>query len=328
MIRFPRESASLAERRIVVTGASGFVGGHLVRQLVHEGAQVGALSRTRTEGLLDEWSRRCTFIACDLRQRERTRRVLREFAPEVLFHFASHPDAREAVGQAYRAIQVNLVGTLNALEAFRSCGGKLFLYGDSCKVYGDARVPYRETLALGPNSSYAITKAAAWHLCELYGRLHGLTVISLRPTLIYGPGQSGNIIDFVITNLLDGASEIRLDGGEQTRDPLFIDDAVEAFLMAARLGTALHGRVVNLGGGREISVRELAVVIAELMGARAAIVSCPDQARPTELWRSTCDNAEATALLGWTPKTPLRQGLERTIAYVTASRARRLRTGS
>ena len=132
----------------------------------------------------------------------------------------------------------------------------------------------------------------------------------------------------MVERVLDGATEVRLDGGSQTRDPLFIDDAVDAFLAAARLGESLNGRVVNLGGGQETSVQDLAQLTVELTGSKARVVCCPARARPTEMWRSFCDNAEAQEMTGWRPQTPLRAGLQKTIDYLVASLSRGLVTGS
>lgn len=305
--------------RVVVTGAGGFIGSQLVERLVGEGAEVGALSRTR--GRLGEIERAdsFTFLGCDLTDAKAARESIGRFAPEILFHFASQPDSRESFEHTTGSLDVNVLGTLNALEALRLSGGKTVVYGDSCKVYGSqAQVPYRESTPTEPNSSYSISKLAGWQICQLYGRVHGIAAVTVRPTLIYGPRQGYNLITFVVNCLLRKDREIPLDGGSQTRDPLFIADAVDALIAVGERAPSLGGRVINLGGGQETTIEDLARLIVELSGGTATIACRPRHARINEMWRSFCDNAEAEATLGWRPRTPLAVGLKETINYLVA----------
>jgi len=318
-----KPGGSLAGRRVLVTGASGFLGSHFVERLLADGAVVAALART--EGRLSRLSgnherQAFTFVRCDLADRRAATEKIGALQPEILAHFAGHPDKPETYEQAESAIQVNITCTLNAIEAFRLAGGQLFIYGDSCKVYGNSKVPYRAAMPLRPGSSYAIAKATGWQLCELYRKLHGLATVSVRPTMIYGPHQGYNLFSFVVDRVLAGAPEVVLDGGRQTRDPLFIDDAMEAFLTVARLGRKLSGRILNIGGGKETTVSELAATTIGLMGEHLPVRESAVRARPTEVWRSYCDNREAAELIGWKPRTSLRAGLKKTIEFLAGSR--------
>lgn len=317
----PSTNHGLAGTRVLVTGASGFIGSHLLGRALEGGAYVTALSRSRGHLKGVSGPARYKFVSCDLTCAEDTFRAIGKVAPQITFHFASHPDGPEDYAQAGAAIQANLTGTLNLLEALRRTGGGSLVFGDSCKVYGNGPVPYRESAGLEPGSSYALSKAAAWNLCRLYGGLHGLAVVSVRPTLIYGRRQGHNLFRFVAETAMRGET-VQLDGGDQTRDPLYIRDAVEAFLAAGAAAPSLRGRVVNIGGGREVTVREIAELVVNLLGGRVQVVCRPGRARPTELWRSFCDNEEAWAMLGWRPLTALRPGLEETLAPFLASRPR------
>lgn len=315
----------LAKKRVLVTGASGFMGSHLVERLTCAGTRIAALARSSIGKLAEiDAQHTFSFFLCDLLDAEETKEVVKSFAPEIVFHFAAHPDGRESFEQTHAAIQGNLIATLNILEAFRLCGGELFIYGDSCKVYGNSAVPYREAMPMKPESSYAIAKAGGWELCDFYRQLHGIATVSIRPTLIYGPRQSYNLISYVVDCVLAHKREVRLDGGSQTRDPLYIDDAIDALLATARLGQRVSGRVVNIGGGTEISVSALASMVIELMGSRIPVVPLPERARPTEMWRSYTDNLEAQAILRWRPRTELRNGLEQTLKYLTGGRPQAL----
>lgn len=303
--------------RVVVTGASGFIGSHLVERLAAEGAVVGALARTRGR-LAELLASPFTFLECDLTDARAARESIRGFAPHTLFHIASHPDAAESFAHATRSFAVNLHGTLNVIEALKQATGKVIVYGDSCKVYGgQAEVPYRSTTPTAPNSSYALSKLAGWQACRVYGPPAGIASVSVRPTLIHGPRQSYNLVGFIVKRLLDGADEIPLDAGTQTRDPLFISDAVDALLAAAERAPLLDGRVVNVGGGHETSVEDLARLVVDVSGRRAVVSCRPQHARATEMWRSYCDNVEASAMLDWVPRTSLVTGLTHTVAYLT-----------
>jgi nucleoside-diphosphate-sugar epimerase len=310
----PPQETSLAGRRILVTGGGGFFGSHLCERLVARGADVGVLART--PGMLQDLAARqaCEFLACDLNDAERAIDAIVRFRPEFVVHLASRPDGREDFAQAQAATQVNVAGTLNALEGTLRAGGALFVYGDSTKVYGNSEVPYRESTPAAPNSSYAVGKLAGWHLCELYASLHGLNVCSVRPTMTYGPRQRFNLFSFVAQSVQRGDPEVRLDGGNQTRDPLYVGDAVDAFVAILGNGARASGRIINIGGGVEYSVAELAHHAVRVLGGRQRVVCVPGQTRPTEIWRSYCDNAEAQSILGWTPRTDLPDGLAATFA--------------
>lgn len=314
----PHSVTSLKGVRVLVTGGSGFLGSHLVEGLLAEGAIVGSLSRS--SGLALARFQQCVQLRCNLSDAEQTKEVIAGFSPEVVFHFAGSPDAAENYRQAEAAVQNNLMGTLNALEAFRLCRGRLFVYGDSCKVYGDCAEPYRERSPARPASSYAISKMAGWEFCKFYGRLYGIATTSVRPTLIYGPRQKYNVISYVIDSVIGGKPEVRLDGGAQTRTPLYIDDAIRAFLAVIKCDGNLSERVINIGGREELSVAELARIIVELMGREIPVVSIAMRARPTEMWRSFCDNREARRMIGWQPQTDLRAGLLRTIESIKNDR--------
>jgi len=307
---------SFTDRQVLVTGASGFVGAALVHRLLGMGALVAVLSRTVGRLSMLEQNDRYRFLSCDLTDQEATLEVLSVTRPQVVFHLASQPDGPENYEHSQRAIASNLNGTLNLLEGFRRVQGKLFVYGDTTKSYGNSGVPYLEANPEVPNSSYSITKATGWSFCHLYAKLHGFAAVSVRPTMIHGPGQSFNLFNYLIQSLRRGDSEIRIDGGSQTRDPLYIDDAVDAYLMSAR--EDLSGRIVNIGGGVERSVQDLSELVVRLAGSDTPVVCCPADVRPTEILRSYCDNAEAKNLTSWSPGYSQEEGLLKTIDYLNS----------
>lgn len=307
----------VAGRRLLVTGSSGFIGSHMAARFAREGAVVAGLSRTvgRLSALAERGE--CRYIECDLEDAPRCRRVVGDFAPEIVLHFASRPDAPEALAHGRASVASNVLGTLNLIEA---CAGsaRVLLYGDSCKVHGRAEPPYHEGTPVEPNSSYGATKAAAWWMCRSLADAMGFAAVSLRPTLIYGPGQGMNVIEHVAQKTLQGAAEVVLDGGNQTRDPLYIDDAVEACVRLVGRARELSGRSIPIGGGAEIAVVELAQRVVAACAGTTVVRACADRARATEMWRSWCDNRDAARLLGWSARVGLEDGLARTVESIRA----------
>ena len=304
------------DKRVLVVGGTGFIGSHLVDRLLASGATVGVMARST--GVLESLPQRPGYelIDCDIRDAAATTLGIRNFAPQIVVHLCAHPDWAESHVQAERAIETNVMGTLNVLEGFHQAKGEFFLYGDSVKVFGNCEVPYRADTHPQPTSSYAMSKLAGWHLCELYARINGVHAASIRPTLVYGPRQRFNVISFVVNRVLDGQPAIELSGGHQTRDPLYIDDAIDAFMLAIRRGPAIAGRSIVIGGGSELTVQALGETIVRLMGGSQRVVTVAGTTRPTEIWRSFSDNAEALEMLGWQPSHDLATGLRRTIAWI------------
>lgn len=302
--------------RTLVTGASGFIGSHLVEALLDAGALVWALHR-RAEVYRHTRSRAIEFVHCDLSNMKQVRAAFAISRPMLVYHLAGHPDAAETYEQASAAIQGNAVLTLNCLEASRITGARAFVYGDSAKVYGRSPLPHRPSTPPDPLSSYAVTKVTGWALCEVYRRVHGLCTVSLRPTIIYGPRQRFNLFTAVIESALK-CQPIRLAGGSQTRDPLYIEDAVRAYVMAGVLAEHISGQVINIGGGNEQSVADLARLTVELLGSDVPVICSPADMRPTDTERSYCDNGEANRILGWKPQIDLRTGVYRTIEAIIA----------
>ena len=310
--------AALSGRRCAVIGATGFIGSHLVERLVDGGAHVLAVARSeRRLHHLDAVRHDIEVLVCDILDPGRLDEALARFAADTLFHLADHPDAPESFAQMAATLRVNCLGLVNVLECATRAGVRVFVYADSSKVYGNGPVPYTERQAPSPICSYATAKTAGWQYCLLSRSVGGPEVVGLRPSLVYGPRQNRNLIEHV-RECASAGRAVRLFGGSQTRDPLFVADAIDAFVAAAARPQAF-GHCIPIGGGCELSVVELSRLALDVLGSTVPLEPSSSEVRPTEIWRSRVDNADAERLLGWRPRVPLREGLALTFGRAAAS---------
>jgi nucleoside-diphosphate-sugar epimerase len=308
-----------AGRKVAVTGASGFIGSHLVRRLVEDGAEVLAIARSANRAAsLAAVRTQIRFVTADLSDSSATAVLFRNFKPEKVFHMAAHPDRAESFQQMRDCLRHNTEAVINLLEISQEAGVETFVFCDSTKDFGNCGLPYSEELGDKPVCSYAIAKSAAWHLCKLYATLYDrVNVVGVRPTLVYGPGQNGNLISH-LNSCVEQGRPIRVQGGWQTRDPLYIDDAVDAFLCCG-VSNVARGHAVPIGGGHEMTVMEICETVLRHLGVSRCIEADSGSLRPTEIYRSVCANVEAGKLLGWRPRFTFEQGLARTFSTYTGA---------
>ncbi len=310
-----------AGRRVLVTGAGGFIGSHLVERLVREGAQVRAFVLYTSSGgweWLDqsEVKDEIEVVLGDVQDAESVLGAMGGI--EVVFHLA----ALIAIPYSYSApisyVRTNVEGTLNVLQAARRADVGRVVHTSTSEVYGTAlRVPIGEDHPLQGQSPYSASKIGADKLAESFFLSFGLPVATIRPFNVYGPRQSARaIIPTIVTQALSG-SEIRLGNLSPTRDLTFVEDTVDAFVRLADCPDAV-GQVVNVGTGTEISVGDLAALVLRLVGRELPIVTEGERTRPqgSEVERLCADASRARALMGWEPQRTLESGLEETIAWI------------
>jgi NAD dependent epimerase/dehydratase len=318
---------NLQGKRILVTGAGGFIGSHLAEACVAAGATTRALvhyNALGTWGWLDHSAARqqMEIIAGDLTDRDSVKLASKDC--EIIFHLG----ALIAIPYSYHApasyVRTNIEGTLNVLQAARETGAARVIHTSTSEVYGTARhVPIGEEHPLQGQSPYSASKIGADKLAEAFHLSFGLPVVTLRPFNTFGPRQSARaVMPTIITQLLAN-QPVKLGNLHPTRDLNYVANTVEGFLLAATAPAAV-GRTINLGSGREISIGDLVQLIARLMGTAANIEQEAQRLRPadSEVERLLAKNELARELLGWSPKVTLEEGLLHTIAWLREHQAR------
>lgn len=304
--------------RALVTGAAGFIGSHLCRRLLSEGHEVVGLddlSDGSMSNIADLSGMR--FIAADLRDE---RPVLQAAAGcEVIFHQGAKRSVPRSIAYPAETTDVNVRGTLNVLLAAREQAARV-VFASSSSVYGDQQVfPLSESFEPRPRSPYAASKLAGEMYCQAWWRAFETRTVCLRYFNVYGPGQDplseyAVVIPRFIHACLTGRPPVIHGDGEQARDFSYIDDVVEANLLAARAGESAWGRVINVGGGRPpTSVNHLLDIVAAATGASPEPVHEPPRAGDVRLTQA--DISLARAVLGYTTEVDIGEGIRRTVDW-------------
>ncbi|HEY6420949.1 MAG TPA: SDR family NAD(P)-dependent oxidoreductase [Candidatus Binataceae bacterium] len=303
-------------KKVLVTGGSGFIGHHLVRRLLADGASVGVIVRygnvMKNERLRSIWDRISIFEA-DVRNRGALEAV-RAFAPQIVFHLAAYNHVGASFLQVEECFDVNAKGTANVVDTFTTAE-KIVCISTS-EVYGMQReVPFVETMGPEPISPYAITKFAGELYCRLKQRENsGPSIVILRPFNAFGPYQSSKaVIPELIMNCLLGRP-VQTTEGKQTREFNYVGDLVDGMIRAAQHAERIEGPI-NLGCGHDINISDLVMKIAKLTASKSKIEVGALRYRPTEIWRMYCDNSRATRELGWQPETTIDEGLRLSVEW-------------
>jgi NAD dependent epimerase/dehydratase len=311
--------ANMQNKRILVTGADGFIGSHLTEALVRQGYEVRAFvlyNSFNSWGWLDhcapEVKGRFEVFAGDIRDPHGVKEAMKSC--DAVLHLA----ALIAIPYSYHSpdtyVDTNVKGTLNVLQAARDLGIKRVVHTSTSEVYGTARfVPITEEHPLQGQSPYSATKIAADQLAYSFYASFGLPVVIARPFNTYGPRQSARaVIPTIITQIANGKRRIKLGAVSPTRDFNYVRDTVAGLMAVLDSGRGL-GEVINLGSNFEISIGDTAKLIAEVMNADVEIVSEQVRLRPenSEVERLWADNSKAARIFGWQPAYGGRDGFRR-----------------
>jgi len=299
------------EKRVLVTGATGFIGQRLVRRLVEAGARIyaGVAPDGRPERVarLSAQAQRLIF---DIRDAGAVQAAVAETAPQIVFHLAAVGVTNPGVNPVL-ALAVNAGGTLHLLEPLQGQDVRRVVLVGTCYEYGAREAAE----GLDPFNAYAASKVAAWAFGRMYWRAHGLPVVTVRPFQVYGPGQPDHtLVPAAIRAALAGVDFPMTPGGQE-RDFIYVNDVLEGMLVAAE-APGVEGHSLDLGTGQAHTVRQVVERIWAMTGARGHILPGALPYRTGEVMRLAADADRTARLTGWRARVGLEEGLERTIDWV------------
>lgn len=311
-----------SKKKVLVTGAGGFIGSFLVERLIELGADVRCFVRYTSRnqwGYLEHFPARLResfeVVPGDLCNPEAVCSAVK--GVDIVFHLGCLISVQYSFVHPREVFDTNVLGTYNVMQGCREAEVERVIHTSSSEVYGTAQeVPISEKHSLRGQSPYSASKIGADKLVESFYHAYALPVVTLRPFNAYGPRQSGRaVVPTIITQALS-SKEIYLGSMRPTRDFTFVEDTADAFIKVAETPGIL-GEVINVGAGKEISIGDLANYILKVMGVEASVVFDATRIRPelSEVERLCADTAKAKQLLKWHPKVSLKEGIRRTVEW-------------
>jgi NAD dependent epimerase/dehydratase len=315
---------SWSGKRVLVTGAGGFIGSHLAEELVRQGAHVRALlhydsrpQRSNLELADAKLVAQMEILSGDVADPHFMIRAVKDC--HVVFHLAALIGIPFSYVAPSAYVQTNIIGTVNVMEACRVHQTPRLIHTSTSECYGTAQyTPIDEKHPLQGQSPYSASKIAADKLAESFFLSFNLPVTVVRPFNTYGPRQSARaIIPTILSQLFSGTKKLQIGAADPVRDMNYVDDTVAAFLSAASSEKTI-GEVINAGSGRGISVAQLAELAMGVTGRTVPIEFDSARQRPSgsEVWKLIASNDKAKMLMNWSPKVSLEEGIERTARFI------------
>jgi len=303
-------------KRVIVTGASGFIGQHLCKALIEKEAIVVGFSRST----LDSKYLSVQYDV-DILDQITIRQIVYAVQPDFVVHLAASKD-RSVDTAAYReGYETNLMGSLNLINACQDIPVLArFVFLGSTDEYGKLQVPFKETEKEAPINAYGASKLAVTELLKTLARSNGFSSVILRPSIVYGPGQDDSMFLPALIRALVAGNSFDMSLGEQTRDFVYVDDLVQAIIQAL-LAPSLCGDVINISSATPIRIDALAKMTANILGkgAEELLKFGAKDYRTSDVMQYWAANTLAKSLLGWSPTVSLEEGVQRTVDYFKAA---------
>jgi nucleoside-diphosphate-sugar epimerase len=307
----------LTNKTIFVTGATGFIGSHLLKRLTKKGCNVHiAIRQDSSLWRIKELKEDFTIHKIDLNDIENLNSVIQQIKPEIIFNLAAYGvDYRQQ--DMHQTINTNIISSVNLFKAFLENNGQRFIHTGSCFEYGQKNKPISEYDCLDPTSVYGATKASSVHLLSSMAKsMQSGKLITLRPFGVFG--ESEGLHRFVPQAIYKLKSEhsMQMTPGEQIRDYIYIDDLIDAYMLASTVPLNNKIEIINIGSGKGITMKKLALMISSHLGVSDDLLQFGVLPyRPNEMMYLVANVNKAKSLLGWEPKTSIEKGLEHTINW-------------
>ena len=306
-----KENNSYSNKRVLITGANGFIGKHLTDVLLKQGADVSTID-LRVDLLFKRSVNTYTGNLCDAAFVEK---CLQMVQPEVILHLAAYKERSVLMGAFKEAIAANLDATVNLMTfAQQTMSLQALVVMGTVDEYGSSAAPFVEGTREAPVSAYSFSKLCVTHLCEIMHTLYDLPCVVLRPTVAYGTGQAADMFVPALIQSIIAGKPFPMTKGEQTRDFIYITDLISAILQAGICRSAC-GQIINVGSGHQVTIAQLARTVEQMIGVKAVVEYGALPYRKAEIMEYGVNLDKARTLLNWQAEVSLGAGLHETIAY-------------
>ncbi|MBU2633734.1 MAG: SDR family NAD(P)-dependent oxidoreductase [Nanoarchaeota archaeon] len=313
-------------KKVLVTGADGFMGSHLTEHLFNYGANItvfvrGSILTTPSQMQLkniDHLKDKIKIISGDIASHD-TIELIKKEKPEIIFHLAAEAYVNKSFDQPREVIDANVTGTLNILHSCLTEDMKpasfikRIVVTSSSEIYGTYNQPIKETFPMNPSSPYGASKVAADRLAYSYYNTYNLPIAIIRPFNTYGPRHTYDAPPKFISLALEGKDITIYGTGEQSRDLMYVDDTINGFLTMGMDKKAI-GTAINFGTGKDTKIIDLAKNIIKISNSKSKIIHLPP--RKSEVQRLCCDNSKAKELFNWQPQVSIEEGIKNNIEWV------------
>lgn len=294
-------------KKVLVTGAEGFIGRHLVKALLSCGAEIHGLY---LKNPAKDISGKMCWHKADVRNGKALKRLVKKVKPDFVFHLAALLEKGEKPELVNRIMATNFYGTFNLLQALAGAKFSKLVFLGSGEEYGKNKAPFNEKQNVQPVSPYGVSKAAAENICLVFFKIFNYPVVILRPAVVYGPGQKNKMFIPSLLNTLVKNQPFKMSGGKQKRDFIYIDDLIEAILAATV--KPVKGEIINIGSGKSYSLKQVVAIARKISGSKG-IISFDLPYRQSEIMNYSFDISKAKKFLGWQPAYSLEDGLKEII---------------
>ena len=309
--------SDLSGKTIFLTGATGFIGSHLLKRLIKEGCNVHiSIRKNSSLWRIKDFKDKFVYHIIDLTDFEAVKSTIQQIKPDVIFHLAAYGvDYRQQ--DLHQTIDVNINASLNLFEAFLTNNGNRFIHTGSCFEYGEKNIPISELDLLDPTSVYGATKASSVHLLSSMAKgMQSGELVILRPFGVFGEYEGLHRFVPQVIDKLKCGHIVQMTFGEQIRDYIYIDDLIDAYILASIVPLENKLKIINIGSGQGIAMKDLALMISKQIGVSNDMLQFGALPyRPDEMMYLVANIDKAKSLLGWEPKVPIEKGLEHTINW-------------